>query len=324
LSPYCDEYGGFVLNATIDKFAYAILEPLNEPRVEFVAADLKREWSGPSIYPLDTSMPLGLHAAVHNRIMHDFNGKRPMSLRMTTFAEAPPGSGLGSSSTLVVAMIKAYTELLSLPLGEYETAHLAYEIERMDMGLAGGRQDQYAATFGGFNFIEFYAGERVVVNPLRIKNWIMAELETSMLLAFTGVSRESAGIIKMQQENLVPQNAGAGLEAMHRVKDEAARMKEALLRGNFDGLAEAMRRGWEAKKGTASSVSNRDIELTMEVAMAAGAKAGKVSGAGGGGFLMLLVDPARRIDVQRALEARGADVSSFHFCPHGTQGWRID
>jgi D-glycero-alpha-D-manno-heptose-7-phosphate kinase len=323
LSPYCDEYGGVVLNATIDRFAYAILEPLSDPWVEFVAADLQREWRGDSIHPLDTSMPLGLHAAVHNRIMRTFNGGRPMGVRLTTFADAPPGSGLGTSSTLIVAMIKAYTELLSLPLGEYETAHLAYEIERVDMALAGGRQDQYAATFGGFNFIEFYAGDRVVVNPLRVKNWIMAELEASSVLCFTGVSRDSASIIQLQRRH-IEQHAAAELEAMHRVKKAAVHMKEALLRGDFDGMAEAMRQGWEAKKNTASTVSNSQIDRTMDVAFAAGARAGKVSGAGGGGFLMLLVDPARRMDVQRALTRHGTTVASFRFSQHGTQGWRVN
>ncbi len=270
LSPYCDQFGGFVLNATIDKYAYAILEPVSQPRVEFVAADLQRQWSGPSDYPLDTKIPLGLHAAVHNRIIRDFNNSRPIGLRLTTFAEAPPGSGLGSSSTLVVAMIKAYQEFLTLPIGEYETAHLAYQIERLDMALAGGRQDQYAATFGGFNFIEFYAGDRVVVNPLRIKNWIVAELETSTLLCFTGVSRESAGIVRLQREH-IERGSPAETEAMHHVKEEARRMKEALLRGNFAEMTAAMRRGWEAKRSTASMVSNSDIDATLETALAAGA-----------------------------------------------------
>ena len=266
---------------------------------------------------------MGLHAAVYNRIVRDFHDCKPIGLRMTTFADAPPGSGLGSSSTLVVAMIKAYQEYLTLPIGEYETARLAYEIERVDMALAGGRQDQYAATFGGFNFIEFYRDDRVIVNPLRIKSWIIAELEASMLLYFTGVSRESAGIVKLQREN-IEDRLPAETEAMHGVKREAALMKEALLKGSFDDLAQAMRRGWEAKKRTAGPVSNDPIEATMKVAFAAGARAGKVSGAGGGGFLMLLVDPARRMDVKRALAARGGEIMSFQFSKLGTQGWRVD
>lgn len=323
MSPYCDEFGGFVLNATIDKYAYALLEPLGEPTVTFVATDLQRTWSSASVYPLATTGPLGLHAAVYNRIVQSFNDCKPIGLRMTTFAEAPPGSGLGSSSTLVVAMIKAYQEFLTLPIGEYETARLAYEIERVDMALAGGKQDQYAATFGGFNFIEFYRDDRVIVNPLRIKDWIIAELEASMLLYFTGVSRESASIVRLQREH-IERGSTAETEAMHSVKKEAALMKEALLKGNFDDLADAMRRGWEAKKRTASPVTNDPIDAIMQAAAAAGARAGKVSGAGGGGFLMLLVDPARRMDVKRALALQGGEILSFQFSRLGTESWRID
>src|SRR5262249_36245964 len=150
-----------------------------------------------------------------------------------------------------------------------------------------------------------------------------AELETSTLLCFTGVSRDSADIIKVQQDN-VEHGASVEIEAMHRVKAEAAHMKEALLRGDFDELAEAMRRGWEAKKGTARTVSNSVIEKLMEAALASGAKAGKVSGAGGGGFLILLVDPARRMEVQRALLRYGASVMGFQFSHQGMQGWDVD
>lgn len=322
VSPYCDQYGGCVLNATLDKYAYAIIETPCDDKVVFEAADRGTRWVGEPAPVLETSGSEGLHKAVYNRIVRDFNHGRPLSLKLTTFCDAPPGSGLGSSSTLVVAMLKAFQELLGLPLGEYEIAHLAYEIERIDMALSGGKQDQYAATFGGFNFMEFYADDRVIVNPLRIKNWILSELETSLVLYFTGISRESAHIIDEQRRNVTTGNQQA-IEAMHEVKREAVAMKEAVLKGDFDGLAESLRQSWECKKRMAGNITNPTIENALTSALAAGAKAAKVSGAGGGGFMMLLVDPPRRMQVMRVLRECGGEVLNCHFTKHGTQGWNL-
>ena len=229
VSPYCDQFGGLVLNATIDKYAYTVLKP-GEGRdgVRFVATDKQEEWGGEAASELPLDGRLDLHKGVYNRIVREFNSGRPMPLTLTTYTDAPPGSGLGSSSTLVVSMIKAFVEWLNLPLGEYDIARLAYEIERKDVGLSGGRQDQYAATFGGFNFMEFHPNERVVVNPLRIKNWIISELESSLLLYFGGVSRDSAQIIDEQTRN-VQQHDNTAIDAMHALKQESIAMKESLL-----------------------------------------------------------------------------------------------
>jgi len=323
VSPYCDMYGGLVLNATIDKYAYTVMQPHTEGGgIKFVAADKNESWEGAAdpVIPLDGR--LDLHKGVYNRIVEEFNGGRPLPLTMTTYTDAPPGSGLGSSSTLVVSMIKAFVEWLNLPLGEYDIARLAYEIERKDVGLSGGRQDQYAATFGGFNFMEFHPHERVVVNPLRIKNWIISELEASLLLYFGGVSRDSAQIIDEQAKN-VTDNDSKAIEAMHALKQEAVAMKENLLRGDFDGFVQSMDAGWEAKKRMAKSISNPLIEESYNLAKQAGMRAGKISGAGGGGFMMLLVDPVRRMDVIRALSTTQGQIYNCHFTEIGTQGWKI-
>jgi len=323
VSPFCDLYGGCTLNATIDKYAYTVIEPGSDPeRVRFVAADQQETWEGATAARLDLDGLLNLHKGVYNRIVRDFNGGRPLAFTMTTHTDAPPGSGLGSSSTLVVSMIKAFVEWLNLPLGEYDIAELAYDIERVDVGLSGGRQDQYAATFGGFNFMEFHPGARVVVNPLRIKNWVISELEASLLLYFGGVSRQSAAIIDEQVSN-VRRNDGVAIDAMHALKAEAIAMKESLLKGDFAGLATCLEAGWEAKKKMAKSISNPQIEQTYALAKAAGMRAGKISGAGGGGFMMLLVDPVRRMDVIRALEPMRGQIFHCHFTKYGTQGWRI-
>ena len=323
VSPYCDLYGGLVLNATIDKYAYAMIEPRPEgERVRFVAADRQESWEGNAGEPIGFDGRLDLHKGVYKRIVREFNGGRPLPLTLTSHTDAPPGSGLGSSSTLVVAMVKAFVEWLNLPLGEYDIARLAYEIERVDVGLAGGRQDQYAATFGGFNFMEFHPGERVVVNPLRIKNWILSELEASLLLYFGGVSRDSAKIIDEQAANVQRKDA-AVVEATHALKAEAIAMKENLLKGDFEGLVQSMQVGWEAKKRMARSISNAQIEEVYELATRAGMRAGKISGAGGGGFMMLLVDPVRRMDVIRALQQMPGRIYNCHFTKYGTQGWKV-
>ena len=323
VSPYCDTYGGLVLNATIDKYAYTVLEPMAEPgKVRLVAADKQESWESEAACELPLDGRLDLHKGVYNRIVREFNGGVPLPLTMTTHTDAPPGSGLGSSSTLVVSMIKAFVEWLNLPMGEYDIARLAFEVERHDVGLSGGRQDQYAATFGGFNFMEFHPGERVVVNPLRIKNWIISELEASLLLYFGGVSRESARIIDEQASN-VKRHDSTAIEAMHALKREAISTKENLLKGDFDGLVESMESGWRAKKRMAKSISNPQIEESYRLAKEAGMRAGKISGAGGGGFMILLVDPVRRMDVIRALSTTRGQIFNCHFTEIGTQGWKI-
>ncbi len=321
VSPYCDSHGGYVLNATIARYAYAVLKPLNEPVVRFVATDQAQQESLSLSDELKLNGKLDLHKAVYSEVMQTYNGGRRLPLELSTFCDAPPGSGLGSSSTLVVVMIRAFAELLNIPLDDYAIAHLAFQIERVHCGLKGGRQDQYSATFGGFNFMEFYADNRAIINPLRIKNWIICELEASLLLFYTGVSRESANIIADQSARISSGSSDA-LEAMHALKREALVMKECLLKADFHGIVESMRLGWENKKNTAKLVSNPRIEELYETACRAGASAGKVSGAGGGGFMMFFVSPDRRMDVTRALSRHEGQVSNCHFTKHGTQAWR--
>lgn len=320
VSPYSDRFGGQVLNVTIDKYAYATLAPAPEGTVELIAADSGVSWQGEAAPVLTRVQGLDLHVGVYNRVVRDFCDGQPMSISITTHSEAPPGSGLGSSSTMVVAILQVFCEYLSLPLGEYEIAKLAYEIERGDLGMAGGKQDQYAATFGGMNFMEFYA-DRVIVNPLRMKHHIKAELESSLVLYYTGVSRESAKIIAEQTAH-IEQRDEKPLEAMHRVKAEARAMKEAVLRGDWDAFASSMRTGWEEKKKLASSISNSAIDEVYDAAIAAGALAGKVSGAGGGGFMMFFVELSKRPAVMKRLSEFNGQVFTCNFTEGGAHSWR--
>ena len=321
IAAYADVHGGYVLNATIDRFAYAVLRTLEEPAVRFASTDHQSEIALPLAPRFDLDGRFNLHKAVYNAIVADYNGGRALAVELSTFCDAPAGSGLGSSSTLVVAMIKSFVELLNLPLDDYTIAKLAFKVERIDCDLQGGQQDQYSATFGGFNFMEFYR-DRTVINPLRVKNWIICELEACLVLYYTGVSRESARIIADQSSG-VEAGSAVSIESMHGLKHEALTMKECVLRGDFDGIVASMLAGWESKKRSAKTVSNPLIEKIYSAAMGSGALAGKVSGAGGGGFMMFFVPPDKRMALIRTLVGFGGEVSNCSFTKHGTQAWRL-
>lgn len=323
VSPYSDLYGGLVLNATINLYAYCTIKERNDGKIIISATDIDQTLTYDEAPTLPIDGNLDLHKGVYNRIIKDFNVGTSLSFEISTFSDAPPGSGLGSSSTMVVAILKAFVEWLSLPLGEYEIARLAYDIERNDLQLSGGKQDQYATAFGGFNFMEFLKGDRIIVNPLRVKRWIIDELEASMLLYFTGASRSSAKIIDEQKKNTSEGNNEA-IEAMHQIKQSSIDMKEAILKGNISSFAKILGKAWENKKKMAQSISNNHIESIFEVALAAGAITGKVSGAGGGGFIMFVIHPEKRREIMRALEQfKGGLVVPFQFSEGGCHGWKI-
>jgi D-glycero-alpha-D-manno-heptose-7-phosphate kinase len=314
------EQGGYVLNATIDLYAQAILEPMDNGKINFSATDRSEEVILDSQAVLEDVEPLRLHRGIYNRLVRQYNNGKPLSFRLTTFADAPAGSGLGTSSTMVVCIIQVFSEWLGLGLGEYDVARLAYEIEREELLLAGGKQDQYAASFGGFNFIEFGPGDRVLVNPLRIKEWVLNELEVSTVLFYTGQSRESAKIIEQQMQASLS-NQSSSFEAMQSLKRDAVFMKEALLRGKLFSYAEILRESWQVKKKLSSGVTNSKLDAIYDSAISAGAIAGKISGAGGGGFFMFFTPPRNRMSVIRALDKYDGQVINFHFTAVGVQSW---
>jgi D-glycero-alpha-D-manno-heptose-7-phosphate kinase len=323
VSPYSDEFGGCVLNATINMYAYSFIDDsVSENEVIFEAKDLGICERISLDNEIEIVGKLLLHRAVYKKVMDRYNNGQYIPLKMTTQSDAPPGSGLGSSSTMVVAMLEGFRQLLSLPLGEYDIAQLAYEIERVDCSLSGGKQDQYAATFGGFNFMEFYEGDRVIVNPLRMRKYIISELESSLILFFTGASRDSAKIIDDQIKSLKKDN-GSRLEAMHQVKSSAYKIKELLLRADIQGVAQEFHYAWQSKKATSESISNALINEIETSILEAGALSMKVSGAGGGGFMMIFVDPEKKIDVFKALERFDGRVHKFQFTNEGAYSWTI-
>jgi D-glycero-alpha-D-manno-heptose-7-phosphate kinase len=324
VSPYCDEFGGAILNVTIGHYAYASIEANDSGCVEFSSSDQNLLVECDAVAALPADGKLDLLKAVHNHAVKHFNKGEPLSLRLTTRVDVPSGSGLGGSSTLVVAVLKAYSEWLNHPMDDYELAQAAYAIERIDAGLAGGRQDQYAAAFGGFNFMEFGRNGSVLVNPLRIRDSVSSELEASALLFYSGESRLSADIIAEQSRNVHKGNRQA-IEAMHQIKQEALRMKEALLRGDFNLLHDVLRCSWEAKKKMASQIVNERIEMLYAKALEAGAHCARISGAGGGGFMIFLTDPMRRGRVAEALQLceNNGVVYGCHFTSDGARAWRV-
>jgi D-glycero-alpha-D-manno-heptose-7-phosphate kinase len=321
VSPYSDVYGGAVLNATISLYAYTTIIPRNDGKIVFNLEDHNETYIYDTVEQLPLNGEIDLLKAIYNRIVKDFH-LQPLSFEISTYVDAPAGSGLGTSSTLVVSILGAFAEWLSLPLGEYDLAHLAYSIEREDMALAGGKQDQYTAAFGGFNFMEFYANDRVIINPLRIKDKIMNELSRSIILYSTETSRVSSNIIEEQQKNVREKNTRS-IEAMHKLKEQSILMKEALLKENLDEIGCILNLGWQFKKQMAAKISTAFFEELYEAGIQAGAIGGKISGAGGGGYIFFYCPDNTRYKVVNMLQKFGGSVRRFEFTNTGLETWTI-
>ncbi len=322
VSPYSDIHGGAILNATIDLYAYASIEPLETGKIEFVIDGQGKELVVDMAPELGLQKDFELFIGVYNRIIKQFNLK-PLSFRLTSYIEAPQGSGLGTSSTIVVSLIGAFVEWLNLPLAKYDIAHLAFEIERIDLKMSGGKQDQYAATFGGVNFIEFFANDKVIVNPIQLKPELIYEFEFNLLLYYTSTQRLSATIIDEQIRNVHEKNEKS-VEAMHNLKLQAQQMKDALLRGELGKIGEILRYGWENKKAMAKSISNDLIDTIYNTAILQGATGGKVSGAGGGGFMFFFCPGLTKVRVSKELEKLGGRIQPFKFTNQGIVTWKTE
>lgn len=319
VSPYADIHGGAILNATISLYAYASIELISENKIIIEAIDRteKQEYSIHNTLPLNGTLDLakGVYNSIMNKYKPDIQG-----FRLSTFVEAPAGSGLGTSSTLVVAILGAFAEWFKLPFGDYDLAYYAYEIERHDLKMAGGRQDQYAATFGGVNYMEFYADDKVIVNPLRIRPEYLHELGHNLLLYYTSTSRLSSKIIESQTQNVIDKNIKS-IEAMHNLKEQARMMKEALLKGYVDEMGEILDYGFRQKKKMTSGISNPLIEKMYETAKMSGATGGKISGAGGGGFITFYCPGNTRYAVMEAMKHFDGYFKPYQFVNHGLITW---
>lgn len=321
VSPYSDLYGGAILNATISAYAHACIEITDDNKITFQAIDRKELFKSECSKQLELDGELRLLKGVYNRLQEKYQFKTT-GFRLSTFVDAPAGSGLGTSSTLVVSVIGAFAEMLHLPLGEYDIAQLAWEIERKDLNMAGGKQDQYAATFGGVNYMEFYEDGKVIVNPLRIKQKYLFELANNLLLFYTSTSRESANIIEIQKQNVINKQESS-IEAMHQLKQQAQMMKEALLKGKLNDIGEILNFGFLQKRKMAAGISNSLIEEIYDTAMKGGATGGKISGAGGGGFMIFYCPGISKYNVIEKLEKFRGAVLPYQFVEHGLTTWTI-
>jgi D-glycero-alpha-D-manno-heptose-7-phosphate kinase len=319
VAPYCDLYTGAVLNATIDLYATVVLIPNNDNKIIFHDLDSGEKMEFEAKQQLEDVPEIRLQIGVYNRIVKEYT-RKPLSCEIISTIDAPYGSGLGASSTLVIALIGAFVEWLKLPLGEYDIAHLGVSIERDELKMVGGKQDQYAATFGGFNFMEFYTENRVIVNPLRIKLSVLKELEFHLLLFFTQTRRESAKIIEVQKSN-VERKEKEALEATHQLKELAYKMKEAILKDELQKIGSVLSSAWEYKKQLAQGITNQKLEDIYESAIRAGASGGKISGAGGGGFMFFYCPGNSRFNVIKTLREKGLKLQRYTFQTIGLDTW---
>lgn len=313
--PYCDEQGGTVLNSTIDRYAYCTISPRRDNEITIRSLDygLVEKWrANGDMFVYDGNLDLIKAVLNHFEVDRGFD--------MFLHCDAPPGSGLGSSSTVIVSIIGAMAEWLNEPLSQYDIADLAYHLERKELGLAGGKQDQYASVFGGFNFMEFRAKD-TLVTPLRVKTDVLNELHYQLLLGNTGKTRDSANIIKSQTAGYVHGDVQV-VEALERTKQLAKEMKDALLCGEIRRMGELMNESWESKKKFTSTISNERIDQIYDTALANGAVGGKISGAGGGGFMFFICEYDRKHIVANELTKLGVDIVTYNFDKHGLQTWR--
>jgi D-glycero-alpha-D-manno-heptose-7-phosphate kinase len=313
VSPYLEEHGGVVLSATINKYAYASLseQPDDTVSMQSLDYDVSAKYGVDEVFRTDGEL------ALVRAVLRRFGLDRGVDIFL--HSDAPPGSGLGSSSSMCVAMVALLKKYLGVNLGKYQMAELAYEIERKDIGIQGGKQDQYAAAFGGFNLIEFGA-EQTVVNPLRLEDYVRKELQYHLVLCFTGRTRASDGLIEYQTDRVKRAENGA-VEALHELKRLTLEMKDCLVRGELDRFGRLLHDAFAAKQQMNPRAVPADILRLYETGRAHGALGGKILGAGGGGYLLFYCDFRLKHRVSRALEEAGGKVVDFEFVDEGAQSW---
>jgi D-glycero-alpha-D-manno-heptose-7-phosphate kinase len=312
VEPYVSEKGGCVFNTTINKYAYCTLTPRND-RLMSVHSLYYGRYQAPldgGPLKLDGNMDLTKAVANHFELKEGFD--------MIIQSDAPAGSGLGGSSTMMVALISAVANWLEKKMSPDEIARLAYRLERVDIGLKGGKQDQYAAAFGGFNLMDMDA-KGVKVNPVKISSDVANELQCRSVLCYTGTSRESAEIIGTQIEAF---KKGSNEKALDESKRLARDISAALSKGDIESAGTLLDESWQYKKQFSEKISNDKINYLYDTAMENGAIGGKVSGAGGGGFMYYICKYDKKAQVAQELQRHGAVITDFMFDSKGVTSWR--
>ncbi len=315
--PFPQQEGGCVLSATINLHAYGTLRPRADRQIGVESLDFGVSASYAPEDKIAYDGKLDLVKAAINR----FGERNGTGFDLFLHTDVPPGSGLGASSAMMVALVGLLKDFRNLPLTDYEVADLAYQIERNDLGIHGGLQDQYAAAFGGFNYIEFL-GDRVVVNPLKIPVDVVNELQYNLLLCYTGEARLSANII-VDQVGRYERGEAESHEALRALKKLTVEMKNALLRRQLGDFGELLDLEWQEKKRMSPKISNTRLDDVYEAARREGALGGKIAGAGGGGYMLLYCRFDRKHKVAERLAGLGCRVTEFAFEPKGMQTWRV-
>ena len=318
VSPYCDEFGGVVINMTINQYAYATIRLRDDQKVILHAIDLEEraEFASLADVAVDGSK-LDLLKAICVRLA----GNLPVGFELETKCLVPPRSGLGSSGAVFAAAIGVFNHLAGeYRLSRYETAELAYQIERVDLQNLGGRQDQYATVFGGINFIEFGQDDFTRVESLQVNHHVRQELSESIVLFHVGDRGKSGEVIEDQKKN-INKKKGAAVNAMHRAKGLAKEMKTALLAANVNRFGELLHESWMQKKQFSSKISNPHIDEIYETARKNHAIGGKISGAGGGGHMFFVVESGKNQQLIDALTPLGARHVPLEIDWDGLRTW---
>lgn len=311
---YSNVHEGEVINATIDLGCFCFIEISNQ--VKFSSIDLGIDES------METENPkLSLHRATYEKMMSLFNDGKKINLNLTTYSEVPAGSGVGASSSMVVSMVHCISKFLNVFLTSHEVAEIAFEIERIDCGLSGGKQDQYSAAFGGFNHIFFKKNNQVNVSPMQLSESDILKLESSMILYYTGKSRYSDKIINAQKKSLKRNNKNT-IEALHSIKSLVKEMKYALNSCNLEQINSVFLRSWESKKKTSELISSDQLNQLIDKILLCGANSVKISGAGGGGFMVIMHDPFYRKKICDFLGTQEGQVFKLKFAKNGVISWK--
>ncbi len=313
LPAYYQQHGGAVLSTTINKYFYTILGSRSDEYIQIISSDLRlcESWRGLSAMDIQGS---GLEIPV--AALKDLD--REIYIDLFLASEIPPGTGLGSSASVCVNVLKTLTSYLQMPLSKHDLAERAFHIARNVLHRHVGKQDEYAAAFGGLNFIEFQPDGTASVQPIDPGPSTVTELQNNLLLFFTGSAHHSWGILA-EQERSTQEKDHKSLAALHEIKELAFRMRDALKAGELRGFASMLNESWLAKKQVSSKISNSRIDTLYELAIQSGALGGKITGAGGGGFLLLYCESPHQDRLRNAFAAEGLKEMTFSFDFQGAQ-----